>query len=95
MKIRATPPDPLWHERGKSGLAQRLTRQAEPGAELPEDVRAARDRLIAQQQAVLSAMIEFRDSNFAPSARIPPPRPELALLPANVTLAMVVSSAIS
>lgn len=50
--------------RAKSGLAQRLTRQAEPGAELPEDVRAARDRLIAQQQAVLSAM-SARDNRLA------------------------------
>ena len=50
--------------RAKSGLAQQQQRQAAPGAGLPEDVRAARDRLIAQQQAVLSAM-SARDNRLA------------------------------
>jgi len=50
--------------RAKSGLAQRQQRQAAPGAELPEDVRAARDRLNAQQQAVLNA-VSARDNGLA------------------------------
>jgi hypothetical protein len=50
--------------RAKSGLAQRQQRQAAPGAELPEDVRAARERLNAQQQAVLTA-VAARDNGLA------------------------------
>jgi hypothetical protein len=51
--------------RAKLGLAQRLQRQgAAPGAELPEDVRAARERLNTQQQAVFSA-ISARDNSLA------------------------------
>ncbi len=50
--------------RAKSGLAQRQQRPGAPAAELPEDVRTARDRLIAQQQAVLSAM-SARDNGLA------------------------------
>jgi hypothetical protein len=50
--------------RAKVGLAQRQQRQGAPSAELPEDVRAARDRLNAQQQAVFSA-ISARDNSLA------------------------------
>jgi len=50
--------------RAKSGLAQRQQRPGAPAAELPEDVRTARDRLIAQQQALLSAM-SARDNGLA------------------------------
>ncbi len=42
--------------RAKAGLAQLQRRQAAPGAALPDDVRAARDRLDAQLQAVMTAM---------------------------------------
>jgi hypothetical protein len=42
--------------RAKAGLAQLQRRQAAPGAALPDDVRAARARLDAQLQAVMTAM---------------------------------------
>jgi hypothetical protein len=42
--------------RAKAGLAQWQRRQAASGAALPDDVRAARDRVDGQIQAVISAM---------------------------------------
>jgi hypothetical protein len=40
----------------KGALAQRQRRRGAPAAELPADIRAARDRLDAQIQAVVTAM---------------------------------------
>jgi hypothetical protein len=48
----------------KAGLVQLQRRKAGSGAELPDDVRAARDRLDGQLQAAASAM-RVRDLGLA------------------------------
>ena len=53
----------------KSGLAQLQKQQAGSGTELPDDVRAARDRLDAPMQAVARAVGELNNAQAAQSMR--------------------------